>query len=165
MTQNQRLRRRTFMRALIRAYAVTPALLVGVLLYSIGATAQTPAAYHVEQGEIRNPLAAIGDPARGRVIVLSRESGNCFLCHAFPDAGDTSLGNISVPLSGVGARMTAGQLRLRVVDSARINAQSVMPAYYRVEGLTQVAAAYRGKPILTSQQVEDVVAYLAQLRD
>jgi sulfur-oxidizing protein SoxX len=87
------------------------------------------------------------------------------LCHTFPDAGDTPLGNIGVALSGVGARLTSGQLRLRVVDSARLNPQSVMPAYYRIDGLTQVAPAYRGKPLLTAQQVEDVVAYLTQLRN
>ena len=67
-------------------------------------------------------------------------------------------------MAGVGARLGQGQLRLRVVDSARINPQSIMPAYYRIEGLNQVAPAYRGKPILSPQQVEDVVAYLVQLK-
>ncbi len=67
-------------------------------------------------------------------------------------------------MAGVGARLGQGQLRLRVVDSARINPQSIMPAYYRIEGLNQVAPAHRGKPILSPQQVEDVVAYLVQLK-
>jgi sulfur-oxidizing protein SoxX len=39
-----------------------------------------------------------------------------------------------------------------------------MPAYFRTEGLRQVASAYRGKPVLSAQQVEDVVAYLATLK-
>ena len=67
-------------------------------------------------------------------------------------------------MAGVGARLGQGQLRLRVVDSARINPQSIMPAYYRIEGFNQVAPAYRGKPLLSPQQVEDVVAYLVQLK-
>lgn len=134
------------------------------LLPGASVFAQTPQSYQIEQGEIRAPLADAGDAVRGRAVALSRESGNCFLCHAFPDADAAPPGNLGPPMSGVGARMNAGQLRLRVVDSARVNAQSIMPAYYRIDGLAQVAAAYRGKPVLSAQQVEDVVAYLAQLK-
>ena len=134
-----------------------------------GVAAQTQALqpYQVDADEIRNPLAdtEAGDAARGRAVALSRESGNCYLCHAVPNAGDSPVGNLGPSVSGVGARATAGQLRLRIVDSGRINLQSVMPAYYKIDGLQQVAAAYRDKPILTPQQVEDVVAYLLQLRD
>ena len=75
------------------------------------------------------------------------------------------MGNIGPPLAGVGKRLNASQLRLRLVDSTRINPQSVMPAYYRTEGLNQVASAYRGKPLLTVQQIEDVIVYLQTLRD
>ncbi len=67
-------------------------------------------------------------------------------------------------LSGVGARLSEGQLRLRIVDSVRLNRDTIMPSYYRMDGLNQVAAAWRGKPVLTAQQVEDVVAYLLTLR-
>jgi sulfur-oxidizing protein SoxX len=135
-----------------------------LLFVSLAAPAQTPASYEIVNGEIRTPLAGAGDPARGRAIVLSRESGNCFLCHTFPNAETAPPGNLGPPLAGVGARLSTGQLRLRMVDSGRINAQSIMPAYYRVDGLTQVAANYRGKPLLNAQQVEDVVAYLEQLK-
>lgn len=146
------------------AWRAAATALVAVAL-APGAQAIEPlVAYRVEQGEIRAALAAAGDAVRGRDIALSRESGNCFLCHAFPDAGTAPLGNLGPGLAGVGARLTPAQLRLRVVDSARLNPQSVMPAYYRLDGLQQVAAAWRGKPILTAQQVEDVVAYLATLR-
>ena len=137
---------------------------VCALSWLSAAGAQTLAAYQVEGGEIPTPLAAPGDPSRGRTIVLSRESGNCFLCHAFPDAEASPAGNLGPAMAGVGARLNAGQLRLRVVDSSRINAQSIMPAYYRVDGLTQVAAAFRGKSLLNAQQVEDVVTYLTQLK-
>ncbi len=113
---------------------------------------------------ILRPLAADpGDPARGRSVVVNRDMGACTLCHAVP--GETLFGNIAPPLAGVGARLSAGQLRLRVADSTRVNPGTPMPAYYRTEGLTQVAAAYRGKAILSAQQVEDVVAYLATLKE
>ena len=75
------------------------------------------------------------------------------------------MGNIGPPLAGVGARLSAGQMRLRLIDSTLINPQSVMPAYYRVEGLHQVGQNYRGKPILDAQQIEDVIAYLQTLKE
>ena len=141
--------------------------LAALPIFAGAAIAQVPAlvAYEIDGDEIRAPFAAAGDAGRGRAIVLSRESGNCYLCHAVPDAGAVPVGNIGPSLAGVGARASAAQLRLRVVDSSRIYARSVMPAYYRVEGLRQVAAVYRDKPLLTAQQVEDVVAYLSQLRN
>ena len=104
-----------------------------------------------------------GDAARGRSIVVNRDAGACTLCHAVP--GEQAFGNIAPTLAGVGARLSPAQLRLRVADSTRVSPNTPMPAYYRTEGLTQVAAAYRGKPILSAQQVEDVVAYLATLKE
>ena len=122
--------------------------------------------YRVENGQIRAPLTAeAGDAARGKTAVLSRDGGNCFLCHAVPDAGETPLGNIGPPLAGVGKRLSAAQLRMRLVDSTRLNRATVMPAYYRIKGLRNVAPAYTGKPLLSAQQVEDVVAYLLTLRN
>jgi L-cysteine S-thiosulfotransferase len=113
---------------------------------------------------IPRPLAGEpGDAGRGRSIVVNRDQGGCTLCHEVP--GETRFGNIAPPLAGVGAKLSPGQLRLRVADSSRVNPNTPMPAYYRTEGLTQVAAAYRGKPVLTAQQVEDVVAWLATLKE
>lgn len=120
--------------------------------------------YRVDGDSIREPLvASAGDAARGREVVLGRD-GNCLLCHAMPEAGKRFMGNLAPPLTGVGARLSAGQLRLRIVDSQRLNPQTIMPSYYRVDGLNQVAAAWRGKPVLTAQEVEDTVAYLLSLR-
>ena len=125
--------------------------------------AQGIAAYRIESGVIAAPLAAVGDAVRGRAVAVNREQSGCVLCHAIP--GEKVTGNIGPPLAGVGARLTVPQLRLRMVDSTQINPQSPMPAYYRVDGLTQVAAAYRGKPVLNAQEIEDVVAWLASLRE
>lgn len=85
------------------------------------------------------------------------------LCHAVP--GERVFGNLAPTLAGVGSKLTAAQLRLRVADSTRLNPETPMPAYFRTEGLKQVAAAYRGKTLLSAQQVEDVVAYLATLTE
>jgi sulfur-oxidizing protein SoxX len=108
-------------------------------------------------------LQAPADPARGRAVMAGRDA-NCLLCHAVPESGERFMGNIAPPLSGVGARLSAAQLRLRVVDQSQLNRDTVMPSYYRVSGLVRVAEGYRGKPILTAQQIEDVVAYLQTLR-
>ncbi|HEY6722278.1 MAG TPA: sulfur oxidation c-type cytochrome SoxX [Burkholderiales bacterium] len=112
---------------------------------------------------IPRPLTAEpGDAARGRSVVVNRDAGACTLCHAVP--GEKNFGNIAPTLAGAGARLSIAQLRLRVADSTRVNPKSPMPAYYRTEGLSQVAAAFRGKPLLSAQQVEDVVAWLATLK-
>ena len=130
------------------------------------AVAATPALepYRVEGDAIPAPLAAVsGDPLRGREVIAGRDA-NCLLCHAVPETGVRFMGNIAPPLSGVGARLSEGQLRLRVVDQSRLNPGTVMPSYYKVEGLVRVAPAYLGKPVLTEQQIEDVIAYLKTLK-
>ena len=106
-----------------------------------------------------------GDPARGRAIVADRQLGLCLLCHSGPFPEVPLQGDIAPSLSGAGSRWSAGQLRLRIVDSGRVNAATIMPAYYKVEGLTRVARAYQGKPVLSAEQIEDVVAFLTTLRD
>ena len=145
-----------------KAWIGLAAALIGEL-GGCGALAQAPLSYRVEGDAIRDRLAAPGDAARGREVVLARDF-NCLLCHAVPEAEVRFMGNVGPPLAGVGGRLSEGQLRLRVVDPARLNPGSVMPSYYRVEGLNQVAAAWRGKTVLTAQQVEDTIAYLLTLR-
>ena len=143
---------------------------VGVLLATMIAQAALaqPAivSYRVTNNAIEAPLTPIpGDPVRGKKTALSRDAGNCQLCHAVPESGLPLMGNIGSSLAGAGARFTAGQFRLRLADAARLNPETVMPSYYRVEGLHDVAAAWRGKPILSAQQIEDVVAYLVSLKE
>jgi sulfur-oxidizing protein SoxX len=106
-----------------------------------------------------------GDPARGRAIVASRQVGLCLLCHSGPFPEEKFQGNLAPDLADAGARSTEGQLRLRLIDASRINPATIMPPYYRVDNLTRVAAAWRGKPLLTAEQIEDVVAFLAGLRN
>jgi sulfur-oxidizing protein SoxX len=114
---------------------------------------------------IPEPLTATpGDPARGREIVASRQNGLCLLCHTGPFPEDRFQGNLAPDLAGAGSRWSAGQLRLRIADARQLNPQTIMPAYHRSSGLQRVGPAWRGKNLLTAQQVEDVVAYLETLK-
>ncbi len=106
-----------------------------------------------------------GDPDRGRQIILARDKGDCIICHAMPLPGRESHGTIGIPLDGVGARYSANELRVRVVDPKKLNPQSIMPAYHKVKELHRVLKPYRGKPILTAQEIEDTVAYLLTLTE
>ena len=106
-----------------------------------------------------------GNATEGEKIVTNRQVGLCLLCHSGPYPQERFQGTLAPDLTGAGARSTEGQLRLRIVDASRINAQTIMPPYYRVDGLNRVAPAFRGKPILTAEQIEDVVAYLRTLKD
>jgi sulfur-oxidizing protein SoxX len=105
-----------------------------------------------------------GDPARGRAIVANHTVGLCLLCHSGPFPEDRFQGNVAPDLSGAGTRWNEGQLRLRIVDASKLNPDTIMPPFYRVDDLTRVATAYRDKPVLTAVDVEDVVAYLMTLK-
>jgi sulfur-oxidizing protein SoxX len=106
---------------------------------------------------------AKGDPARGRAIVANRQVGLCLLCHSGPFPEERFQGNLAPDLRNA-ARLTEGQIRQRIVDSRKLNPQSIMPAYYKSDGLTRVAPAFSGKTILTGEQIEDIVAYLSTLK-
>lgn len=122
-------------------------------------------AYDIVGDAIPASLAGLtGDVARGEAVVRDRERGNCLICHQGADASEPFQGTIGPALSGVGERLQPGQIRLRMVDSSILNPQTVMPPYFRTQGLRDVAPAYRGKPALSAQEIEDVVAYLASLK-
>ena len=106
-----------------------------------------------------------GDAERGRAIVLNRQVGLCLLCHSGPFPEERFQGTIAPDLKGAGTRWSEGQIRLRIVDPGRLNAGTIMPAYYRTETLTRVAPAFQGKTVLSAEQIEDVVAFLATLRE
>jgi sulfur-oxidizing protein SoxX len=115
--------------------------------------------------DIRASLSgARGDAARGRAIVVNRQLGLCLLCHSGPFPEERFQGNIGPDLNGIGARLSEGQIRLRVADPGRLNPGTIMPAYFRSESLTRVARAFQGKTVLTAEQIEDVVAFLTTLK-
>jgi sulfur-oxidizing protein SoxX len=108
------------------------------------------------------PLVAAGDPARGREVFVSRDTGRCVLCHRAP--GVTPAGNVGPPLGGIGSRLDAAELRARIADITKVYPDSVMPTFHRTEGLVRVAPQYAGKPVLDSQQVEDLVVFLGTMK-
>ena len=115
---------------------------------------------------LAEPLTAMeGDAGRGRAIIADRSRGLCLLCHSGPFPEERFQGNLAPSLAGVGARMRASELRLRLVDSRRVNPESIMPAYHRAEGLHRVAPALRGRMLLQAQEIEDVLAFLLTLRE
>jgi sulfur-oxidizing protein SoxX len=118
----------------------------------------------VDDGVPESLASAPGDPGRGRALILARDAANCTLCHGISDPAIRFSGNLGPSLDGVGRKFSVAQLRLRVADNLLLNAVTIMPSYYRIDGLDRVATAYRGKPILTEQEVEDIVAYLASLK-
>ncbi len=150
------------MRRLIGCCGLGLALVLSLVLSASLARAQPLAA----PAELAQPLTSTpGDAARGRAIVVDRTSGLCLLCHSGPFPEERFQGTVASSLAGAGRRWTAAQLRQRIVDSRRLDPGSVMPAFHRSDGLQRVGPAWRGRPILDAQQVEDVVAFLQTLRD
>jgi sulfur-oxidizing protein SoxX len=136
------------------------------LLVIVGVAGIAPAsAQRIEGDAMPEALTGVaGDPDRGRRVVADRRTGMCLLCHPAPIPEERFQGDLAPDLAGVGARLTEGQLRLRIVDSRRVFPESIMPAFHRVTGLERVAREREGKPVLDAQQVEDVVAWLQTLK-
>jgi L-cysteine S-thiosulfotransferase len=140
-------------------------LAAAALALPCSADAQVLRSYVVTGDAIAESLTGTpGDAARGRALVLERTS-TCILCHSGPFPEATFQGDLAPSLAGAGSRWSEGQLRLRLVDASRLNPATIMPSYYRIDGLLRVGPAWRGKPILSAEQIEDIVAYLASLRE
>ncbi|MGE0626920.1 MAG: sulfur oxidation c-type cytochrome SoxX [Hyphomicrobiaceae bacterium] len=122
--------------------------------------------FTVTGDRISRPLGGMrGDAGRGKAIVFNPEAGNCAICHRVPGGDARFQGDVGPSLAGVAGRLDEGQIRLRLVDGTRLNPDTIMPAYYRVEGLRRVREKYAGKPVLTTAEIEDVVAFLMTLKE
>ncbi len=140
-------------------------LLMLSLLCLPGMAAEPYLSWQVRDYAIARPLGGlVGDAARGREIVIDRARGNCLACHRMPIPEQPAHGTIGPPLYGVGARLSAAQLRLRVVDEKQINPETIMPGFYRDPRLLNRPRPDATGTILTAQEVEDVVAYLVTLK-
>jgi len=153
------------------AECVGAAIIAGILAWLLAGSVARAGEMQLEPFEIVGDTIPTsltgkpGDPARGRAIVVSRQMGLCLLCHSGPFPEERLPGSLAPSLAGVGARFSPEQLRLRVVDTSKVNPQTIMPPYYRIGGLTRVAQSYASKPILSAEQIEDVVAFLATLKE
>jgi sulfur-oxidizing protein SoxX len=141
-------------------------LVLALALCMAGAADAAPN-YVIAGDGIAAPLAGAvpGDAARGRALVASRQASLCLLCHSGPIPEERFQGNLAPDLQGAGQRWSAAQLRLRIVDASHSNPATIMPSYYKTDGLNRVAAGFQGKTILTAQQIEDVVAWLLTLKE
>ena len=142
-----------------------PILALGFGMAAAGA-AELVAYQVVDETEIAKSLTgAAGDPKRGREVAIDRKLGNCLACHSLPIPEQQFHGATGPDLAGIGSRLTPGEIRLRVVNPKVVNPETMMPAFYRVAGLNRVMKDFADKPILTAEQVEDVIAYLMTLKD
>jgi len=130
------------------------AVMVALLLMTAAASAQ----------DLGSLTGQPGDATRGREIVKNRQVGLCLLCHTGPFPDERFMGNLAPDMSGAGSRWSESQLRARIVDARQFNPDTIMPPYHETKGLAHVAPSFKGKPLLTAEQVEDVVAFLMTLR-
>ena len=114
-----------------------------------------------------------GNPEEGAKIVGSKKLGNCIACHQVSALPDIPFqGEIGPMLDGAGDRWTEAELRGIVANAKMLFEGTMMPAFYKDSGYIRPGKGYTGKaaddtlgPILAAQQIEDVVAYLATLKE
>lgn len=135
-------------------------------LCAASAGAEEQAAFKIVDGtSIPKALTAgAGDPDNGRAVAINRKRGNCLACHILPIPEQPFHGKVGPDLSEIASTSNAGEMRLRIVNPKVLNPDTIMPAFYRSDGLNRVAKKFQGKTILTAQEVEDVVAYLMTLK-
>ncbi len=100
----------------------------------------------------------LGDPERGRLLLVNKQKGDCLSCHKLGAmAVIADQGGIGPALDGAGSRFSTAQLRQVVVEPKAYYPDTIMPSYHNADG-------GGGGPILTAAEVEDLVAYLETLK-
>ncbi|WP_300302870.1 sulfur oxidation c-type cytochrome SoxX [Ferrovibrio sp.] len=154
------------MRLLTACLAGTAAMLAATVSFAQEIRDANLTPYAVKDYAIEKSLTGKpGDPAKGRQIATTSGQGNCVICHKMPIPEVAfRIGNVGPDLTEVGGRLTAAEIRMRIVNPKLLNEETIMPAYYRVTGLNRVDKKAQGKPMLSAEQVEDLVAYLSTLK-
>lgn len=148
---------------------------VAAALCATVATAETIAPQDVAfvDGAIEASLTGqAGDPAAGAEI-MNKGAGNCIACHAVEKLSHLQFhGEIGPPLDGVADRWTEAELRGIVADAKQMFDGTMMPSFYKVDGFIRLGNGYTGKahegdvaPLLTGEEIENVVAYLMTLKE
>jgi len=149
-------------------------LALAVTTGGLSAEEITPTKVTFVDGAVETSLTGVaGDPAQGREIVGSKKLGNCVACHEVSDLSDVPFhGEIGPMLDGAGDRWSEAELRGIVSNAKMMFDESLMPSFYKTEGFIRPGNAYTGEaaddtfgPLLTGQQIEDVVAYLVTLKE
>lgn len=142
--------------------------------FGVHAEEVAPTAVAYVDGSVEASLSgAPGDAASGREIVGNKSLGNCVACHEVSDLADVPFhGEIGPMLDGAGDRWSEAELRGIVANAKMMFEDSLMPSFYKTEGFIRPGNAFTGKaaddtfgPLLSAQQIEDVVAYLVTLKD
>ncbi len=150
------------------------AIVTGFAAFSAQAESIAPTAVSYTDGAVAQSLTGVaGDAASGRAIVGDKGEGNCVACHQVTDLAEVPWhGEIGPMLDGAGDRWSEAELRGIVSNAKMMFEGSMMPSFYKTEGFTRPGDSYTGKapsgeiePILSAQQIEDVVAYLATLKE
>lgn len=120
-----------------------------------------------DDGVMESLTGGPGDAAKGREVFSNRKLGNCLACHVNADQKEHSFhGEVGPPLDGVADRYTPEQLRAIVINSKQaLTDTTIMPGFYSLDLGVRVLDKFQEKTILSAQQVEDVVAYLATLKE
>ena len=106
-----------------------------------------------------------GDTERGARIFVDRDAGHCVLCHQIQGVSAEFRAMSARTSARVGERLSPEQLRLRLVDYQQVRPGAVMPSYYRRHDLYNVGSDYVGETVLSAQDIEDLVAYLAARKE
>lgn len=115
---------------------------------------------------IEKPLGGkVGDANQGQILASTKSKGNCLACHRLPIKSSEFHGTLGPTLLGIGSRLNAAQIRLRVVDEKQINPMTIMPGYHRdPKLLNRVLEQFQDQAVLSAQEIEDIVAYLVSLK-
>jgi sulfur-oxidizing protein SoxX len=151
----------------MRSSFLTVAVAAGVTVGLVGvadaaARKKVPDREYFEVSRMAPLTDKAGDPVNGKTVL--RTTGLCLSCHTAPIPEEPDHGDVAPDLAGVGTRLQAAEMRLRIVDPKVLFPDTIMPSFHKKEGLNRVAKAWEGKTILTAQEVEDVVAYLSTLK-
>ncbi len=141
--------------------------LAGLVAFAASATLSGAAEYKVEDEAIKASLTGqAGNVDNGKKVFLNRKKGNCLACHVVSSLKDQPFhGEVGPPLDGAASRWSEGELRLRIVNSKLLNEDTIMPAFHRADGLHRVLKKFKGKTMLSAQEVEDVLAYVMTMKE
>lgn len=147
---------------------------MSITLATPAVTEIAPTEVAFSEGKIEASLTGTpGDPQNGIKVMTTAALGNCVACHTVGALPEVQFpGDIAPPLDGVADRWTEAELRGIVANAKMTFDGSFMPAFYKTEGFIRPGGGYTGRapegdlpPILTGQQIEDVVAYLLTLKE
>lgn len=120
-----------------------------------------------------------GEAVQGLRIVVDPERGNCIACHRVaailakldiqkPSSREKygNHGTLGPRLDGIAERYSEGELRAILVNPqvAFPDADTIMPSYYTVGNFNHPLPDCRDRAILSANEIENVLAYLATLK-